>query len=160
MPPADQQVRSRLVRVLALLAVLATIPLWAPPDHVTTSRGVFMVAAAAPPGVAVVRLVSLILVVVLAGLTLWRGRGVVALFAVPAVALSWVWWRTEGGGSYTVAMFGSAGQDPPHAFTSPWFAVAAALVLLVVLTWTLAAIGIAARVRRTPRGGPSTGRTG
>ncbi|KQY24030.1 hypothetical protein ASD16_00150 [Cellulomonas sp. Root485] len=160
MPTADQQVRSRLVRVLAVLAALATIPLWAPPDHVTTSDGVFMVAAAAPHGVAVVRLAALVLVVLLAGLTLWRGRRVVALFAVPAVALSWVWWRTEGGGSYTVAMFGSAGQDPPHAFTSPWFAVAAALVLLVVLTWTLAAIGIAARVRRTPRGGPSTGRTG
>ena len=148
------------MRVLAVLAALATVPLWAPPDHVTTSRGVFMVAAAAPAGVEVVRLVSLVLVVVLAGLTLWRGRRVVALYAVPALALSWVWWRTEGGGSYTVAMFGSAGQVPPHAFTSPWFAVWVALSALVILTWTLAVIGIVSRVRRTPRGGPSTGRTG
>ena len=91
---------------------------------------------------------SLVLVVLLAGLTLWRGRRVVALYAVPALALSWVWWQTEGGGSYTVAMFGSAGQDPPHAFTSPWFAVSVALSALVVLTWTLAVIGIAARIRR------------
>jgi hypothetical protein len=119
-----------------------------------------MVAAAAPPGVAAVRLVSLVLVVLLTGLTLWKGRRVVALYAVPAVALSWVWWRTEGGGSYTVAMFGSAGQVPPHAFTSPWFAVSVALSLLVVLTWTLAVIGIASRVRRRPRDAPSTGRTG
>ena len=140
------------MRVLAVLAALVTIPLWSPPDHVTTSDGVFMVAATAPPGVAVVRVASLVLVVVLAGLTLWRGRRVVALYAVPAVALSWVWWRTEGGGSYTVAMFGSAGQDPPHAFTSPWFAVSVALSALVVLTWTLAAIGMAGR-RRRPRAG-------
>ena len=153
------------MRLLAVLAALATIPLWAPPDHVTTSRGVFMVAATAPPGVAVVRLASLVLVVLLAGLTLWRGRRVVALYAVPALGLTWVWWRTEGGGSYTVAMFGSAGQDPPHAFTSPWFAVSVALSALVILTWTLAAVGIASRVRRrpaarTPPGGPSSGRTG
>ncbi len=147
------------MRVLAILAVLATIPLWAPPDHVTTSDGVFMVAAAAPPGVAVVRVAALVLVVLLAGLTLWRGRRVVGLYVVPALALSWVWWRTEGGGSYTVAMFGSAGQDPPHAFTSPWFAVAVALSALVVITWTLVVLGILSRVRRTPRGGPSSGRT-
>src|SRR5687767_7295105 len=100
MPRSDQQVRSRLVRVLALLAALATIPLWAPPDHVTTSDGVFMVAVASPPGVAPVRLASLVLVVLLGALTLWRGRRVVALYAVPALGLSWVWWQTEGGGSY------------------------------------------------------------
>jgi len=148
------------VRVLALLAVVATVPLWSPPDHVTTSDGVFMVAATAPPGVAAVRLASLVLVVVLGGLTLWRGRAVVALYVLPALALGWVWWRTEGGGSYTVAMTGSAGQDPPHAFMSPWFAVSVALTVLVLLTWTLAILGIVARVRRTPRGGPSSGRRG
>ena len=103
-----------------------------------------------------VRLGSLVLVVLLTGLTLWRGRSVVALYAVPALALSWVWWRTEGGGSYTVAMVGT---DAPPAFTSPWFAVWVALSALVILTWTLAVIGIVSRVRRTPRGGPSTGRT-
>jgi hypothetical protein len=147
-PTADQQVRSRLVRVLAVLGGLATIPLWSPPDHVTTADGVFMVAMAAPPGAAVVRVTALVLVVVLAGLTLWRGRRVVALYVVPALALTWVWWRTEGGGSYTVAMLGSAGQDPPPAFTSPWFAVAVALSALVVLTWTLVVLGVLARVRR------------
>ena len=129
------------MRVLALLAALATIPLWAPPDHVTTADGTFMVAAAVPPGVPVVRVAALVLVVLLAGLTLWRGRRVVALFAVPALALTWVWVRTEGGGSYTVAMVGT---DAPPAFTSPWFAVAVALTALVVLTWTLAVIGIVA----------------
>lgn len=145
------------MRVLALLAALATIPLWAPPDHVTTADGTFMVAAAVPPGVPVVRVAALVLVVLLAGLTLWRGRRVVALFAVPALALTWVWLRTEGGGSYTVAMVGT---DAPPAFTSPWFAVAVALTALVVLTWTLAVIGIVARVRRSPRGEPSTGSPG
>lgn len=135
------------MRVLALLAALATIPLWSPPDNVTTSDGTFMVAAAVPPGVPVIRVVALVLVVLLAGLTLWRGRRVVALFAVPAAALSWVWVRTEGGGSYTVAMVGT---DAPPAFTSPWFAVAVALTALVVLTWTLALIGIVGR-RRGPR---------
>lgn len=138
------------MRVLAALAALVTIPLWSPPDHVTTSDGVFMVAAAAPPGVALVRLTSLVLVMLLAALTLWKGRRVLALHAVPALALSWVWWQTEGGGSYTVAMFGSAGQDPPHAFTSPWFAASVALSALVILTSTLAVIGIAGR-RRHPR---------
>lgn len=138
------------MRVLALLAALATIPLWAPPDHVTTPDGTFMVAAAVPPGVPVVRVVALVLVVLLAALTLWRGRRVVALYAVPALALSWVWWRTEGGGSYTVAMVGT---DAPPAFTSPWFAVAVALTALVVLTWTLALIGIVGRRR-----GPSAAR--
>lgn len=145
------------MRVLALLAALATIPLWAPPDHVTTADGTFMVAAAVPPGVPVVRVAALVLVVLLAGLTLWRGRRVVALFAVPALALTWAWVRTEGGGSYTVAMVGT---DAPPAFTSPWFAVAVALTALVVLTWTLAVIGIVARVRRSPRGEPSTGSPG
>src|SRR4051794_5395458 len=100
MPPADQQVRSRPVRVLAVLAALATIPLWSPPDHVTTPDGVFMVAAAAPHGVAVVRLVTLVLTVLLGALTWWRGPRVAAFYAVPAVALTWVWCRTEGGGSY------------------------------------------------------------
>lgn len=145
------------MRVLALLAALATIPLWAPPDHATTSDGVFMVAAASPPGVVPVRLTSLVLVVLLGGLTLWRGRRVVALYAVPALALSWVWWQTEGGGSYTVALTGS---DAPHAFTSPWFAVSVASTLLVALTWTLALLGIVPLIRRQmPRDGPSSGRT-
>ena len=101
------------MRVLAVLAVVATIPLWAPPDHVTTSDGVFMVAAAAPPGVAAVRLAALVLVVLLAGAdAVARQARRRSLYAVPALALSWVWWRTEGGGSYTVALFGSAGQEP------------------------------------------------
>jgi hypothetical protein len=148
MPPADQQVRPRLVRVLAVLASLATIPLWAPPDHVTTSDGVFMVAAHVPPGVAAVRLTSLVLVVVLSAITLWRRWDVLALYTVPALALGWVWWRTAGGGSYTVALVGSAGQDPPNAMASPWFVVAMALGVLVALTWTLAVLGIVARLRR------------
>ncbi|WP_421743298.1 hypothetical protein [Cellulomonas sp.] len=156
MSPADRPVRARLVRVLSVLAVLATVPLWAPPDHVTTADGVFMVAMAAPQGVATVRVVSLVLVVVLALATLVVGRraGAVAvrrlavLFVVPAVALSWVSWRTEGGGSYTVALVGSLGQDPPHAFESPWLPVAVAQAALVALLWALAVLGLAARFRR------------
>ncbi|GEK20217.1 hypothetical protein CXY01_07370 [Cellulomonas xylanilytica] len=133
------------MRVLAVLAALATIPLWAPPGHVTTADGVFMVAAAVPPGVTAVRVSAVVAVVLLGGLTWWRGRRVAAFYAVPALALTWVWWRTEGGGSYLVAMTGSAGQDPPPAFTSPWFAVSVALSLLVVLTWTLAVLGVVPR---------------
>ena len=145
------------MRALALLAALATVPLWAPPPHVTTSQGVFMVAAAAPPGVAVVRTASLVVVVLLAGLTWSRGRRVAVLYAVPALALSWVWWRTEGGGSYTVAMDGA---DAPPAFTSPWFAVAVASAVLVLLTWTLTVLGTVQRFRRrTPPDEPSIGRT-
>ena len=156
MSPADRPVRARLVRVLSVLAVLATVPLWAPPDHVTTADGVFMVAMAPPQGVATVRLVSLVLVVVLALATHVVGRraGAVAvrrlavLFVVPAVTLSWVSWRTEGGGSYTVALVGSLGQDPPHAFESPWLPVAVAQAALVVLLWALAVLGLVARFRR------------
>ncbi|NUU16327.1 hypothetical protein HP550_03570 [Cellulomonas humilata] len=163
MPPAEQPVRSRLVRVLSVLAVLATVPLWAPPDHVTTADGVFMVAMAVPEGVATVRVVSLALVVVLALATLVVSRkaGAVAsrrlavLFVVPAVSLSWVGWRTEGGGSYTVALVGALGQDPPHAFASPWMPVAVAQAVLVVLLWTLAILGMLAR-RRTRSAEPTT----
>ncbi len=144
------------MRVLSVLAALATIPLWAPPDHVTTSTGVFMVAMAVPQGVATVRVVSLAMVVVLAVATLVvdRKAGAVAarrlavLFVVPAVSLSWVGWRTEGGGSYTVALVGSLGQDPPHAFESPWLPVAVAQAALVVLLWALAVLGLVARFRR------------
>lgn len=148
------------MRVLAVLAALATVPLWSPPDHVTTSDGVFMVATEVPAGVATVRTAALVLVVLLAVLTLVRGRRVAVLFVVPAVALSWVWWRSEGGGSYTVGMFGALGQEPPPAFTSPWMPVAVGLVVLVATTWALAIIGLLARRSpRTPPDEPSSGRT-
>jgi hypothetical protein len=70
------------------------------------------------------------------------------LFVVPALTLTWVCWRTEGGGSYTVAMAGALGQDPPPAFTTPWALVAGAQGVLVVLLWVLALLGVQAR-RRT-----------
>ncbi|WP_456845780.1 hypothetical protein [Cellulomonas sp. P5_C6] len=146
MPP-DQPVRARLVRTLAVLSVVATIPLWAPPQHTTSSTGVFMVAAKVPPGVAVVRLTAVVLVVAVAVLVVWRGARFAVLSVVPAALLGWVWWRWEGGGSYTVAMQGSLGQRAPHAYQSPWFAVAISLEALLALTIALAALGAAARRR-------------
>ena len=160
MPPADRPGRARLVRVLAVLAALATIPLWSPPVHVTTAQGIVMVAAEAPPGVRVVRLVALVLVVGLTVATLAVGGRVALLYLVPAAALSWVVWRTDGGGGYTVGMFGSMGQQPPHAFQSPWLPVAVALIALLVLTWSLGLLGLVIPPpRRTPRGARRSGRT-
>lgn len=135
---------------LAVVAVLTTIPLWAPPTHLTTSDGVFMVAAAVPAGVPAVRTGALVLVVLLGVLTFVRGRRVAVLYAVPALASSWVWWQTKGGGSYTVAL--EAG-DAPSPVASPWFAVAVASTLLVVVSWALTLLGA-----RTLRGARSTGR--
>ena len=82
------------------------------------------------------------------------------LFVVPAVALTWVGWRTEGGGSYTVAMLGSAGALAPHAYLSPWMPVAVAQAVVVVLMWALVVLGLTARrAPRTPRVAPRSGRT-
>ncbi|WP_315094802.1 hypothetical protein [uncultured Cellulomonas sp.] len=160
MPPADRSARPRLVRVLAVLAALATVPLWSPPLHVTTEQGVVMVAAAPPPGVAEIRTASVVLVVVLVVATLlvgWRAcvhraRRLASLFAVPAAALLWVGWRTEGGGGYTVAMSTVTGQDPPHAFASPWMPVAVAQVMVVLVLAALTTLGLTAarRARADP----------
>jgi protein-S-isoprenylcysteine O-methyltransferase Ste14 len=163
-PTADS-----LVRALGALAVLATIPLWAPPDHVTSSTGVFMVATPAPAGIATVRVVSLGVVValVLATVLVTRRSGrsaarrLAVLFAVPALALSVVCWRTAGGAGYTVAMVGAMGQEPPHAFASPWMPVAVAQGVLVVVLWALTLLGAAATVGRRPGADarpPSSGR--
>jgi hypothetical protein len=148
--------------VLALLAALATFPLWAPPQTMTSSTGVFMVAAKVPAGVAAVRWTALVLVVGLAALVVVRGRRFAVLHVVPALLLGWVWWRWQGGGSYTVAMQTSA----PHAYQTPWFAVAVALDVLLALTVALTVLGAAPSVRRAwPRAArrplvvPSSGRT-
>lgn len=134
---------SSSVRTLAVVAALLTVPLWVPPGPRWSAAGGPMTSVPAPVVIDVARLTALVLVLVVGALVLASRRPVsarAAAYVVPALALSWVWWRTGGGGAYGFAG-SSTWLEPSLADRLPWIVTVAAETALVVVLWVLALRG-------------------
>ncbi|GEM00253.1 hypothetical protein [Cellulomonas terrae] len=66
---------------------------------------------------------------------------------MPALALSWVWWRTSAGGTYGFAG-SSTWLEPSLADRLPWIVTSVAETTLVVLLWVLTVRGSRELMRR------------
>lgn len=138
------------VHTLAVVAALLTVPLWAPPAARWSAAGGPISPVDAPATVDATRLAALTLVLVVAGLVLASRRPVPAratAAVVPAVALSWVWWRTSAGSAYGVAG-SSTWLEPSLADRLPWLITPVAQTALVVVLWILAVRGARELLRR------------
>lgn len=131
------------VPTLAVVAALLTVPLWVPPGPRWSAAGGPITSVSAPVVIDATRLTALVLVLVVGALVLASRRPVsarAAAYVVPALAISWVWWRTGGGGAYGFAG-SSTWPEPSLADRLPWIVTVAAETALVVVLWVLALRG-------------------
>lgn len=134
------------VRVLAIVAVVLTVPLWTPllsppnPWSLTTVE--------ASPGVRAMRVAALVLVLVIGvAVVLARSRvpARAAGYLLPAAAMTWVVLHTD----VRVYTLMSSGQPMPGwADVLPFYVSPLAAAALTVILWILTARGIRALVVR------------
>lgn len=138
------------VPTLAVVATLLTVPLWVPPGPRWSAAGGPVGSAPVPVVIDATRLSALALVLVVGGLVLASRRPVsarAAVYVVPALALSWVWWRTGAGGTYEFAG-SSTWLEPSLADRLPWIITSVAETALVMVLWVLTVRGSRELVRR------------
>ncbi|WP_456785740.1 hypothetical protein [Cellulomonas sp. P5_C5] len=141
---------SSSVRELAVVAALLTIPLWVPPGPRWSAAGAPIASVPATVALDATRLTALVLVLVVGGLVLASRHPLparAAAYLVPALLLSWVWWRTSAGGSYGVAG-SSTWLEPSLADRLPWLVTSVAETALVVVLWVLTLRGWHELLRR------------
>ncbi len=137
------------VRVLAVVAMALTVPLWVPPAARVASTGALLVTPAldgqgADGPVVAVRTAALLLTVAVGAAVLAAhppAPARAAAYALPAAALTWVWWQTAGGGRIGAVSVGAA-TGPSAVDLLPWTVAAVAQTALVLVLWFLAVIGV------------------
>jgi hypothetical protein len=131
------------VRVLAVVAVALTGPLWVPARPRVLGSGALLPSESPSATAALVRTAALLLVLALSGAVLAARRPAPArsaAFALPAVGLSWVWWRTQAGSVVGIAAPGDA-PLPRFADRLPWLVVPSVATVLVIVLWVLTVLG-------------------
>lgn len=138
------------VRVLTVVAIGLTAPLWLPPGPRITGFGAALSGDIVTAGVAAARTASLALVLVVGAAVLLARRPAPAratAYVLPAAGLSWVWWQTGAGARASVALAGGV-PEPSFSDLLPWTVTPVAETALVVVLWVLTVLGTRELVTR------------
>ncbi|NUU16328.1 hypothetical protein HP550_03575 [Cellulomonas humilata] len=138
------------VRVLTVVAIALTAPLWLPPGPRVTPAGALLSGDLVTAQPVVVRTASLALVLVVGMAVLLARRPATAratAYVLPAAELSWVWWQTAAGARASVMLAGGV-PEPGFSDLLPWAVIPAAETALVVALWVLTVLGTRELVTR------------
>ena len=148
---ADARPTGGTVRPLAVVAAVLTVPLWVPLASRTSLGGLPLSKGPVAPGLDAVRVAGIVLVLVV-GVSVVLARSAVparaAAYLLPALALTWVWWRAgvHGGSAYVVVS--SLDILPTWVDRLPWTVTTVCETALVAILWILTVRGLRVLVAR------------